>query len=152
MLKIQNKSTKRIRVAQIIFFLIEIFLTSFPFVWGGVISEKSVSAYTVLDIISFIGANTGNADKDSMLNTLGLCYTLFLIIPVIAVGFQIFDREYNLKNIAGLLCSAIGITLIIYFVGPQYICIGSVVALIVYLITFFMSFMGMIARCLKIEN
>ena len=29
----------------------EIFLTSFPFVWGGVVSEKSVSAYTVIDEI-----------------------------------------------------------------------------------------------------
>lgn len=152
MLKIQNKSTKRIRVVQIILFLIQIVLTSTPFVWSGAIDPtKTQSTYTVLDMISYIGASTGNGETERMLNILGVCYILFLVIPIVAVCFQIFDRFYNLKNVAGLICSGVGVVLIIYFVG-SYLCFGSLLAMLFYLLSFFMSVMGIFARYLNVEN
>ncbi len=150
MLKIQNKSTKRIRVVQIILFLIQIFLTTEPYVWGGaILPQYKRSTLTVLDMISNIGASTGNAETEQMLNVLGLCYALFLVIPIIALGFQLFDREYNLKNIASIVCSAAGIICILLFVGGRYLCLGSLIALLLYLVSAFMSVMGIFARYLK---
>lgn len=146
MLKIENKSTNRIRVFQIILFIIQIFLTVTPFIGQGYLnSEKS---YTVIGMMSYIGSR-GEA---SSLTVIGLCYSLFLILPVVAVLFQAFDRKYNLKNIVGILCSGAGVMLIIYFVGPAYLALGSFAALLLYLLTFFMSVMGMMARLVKTEE
>ncbi len=150
MLKVQNKTTKVIRVVQIILFLIQIFLTTWPFVWGGVIDPKlKQSTFTALDMISNIGSTTGNAATEQALNVLGLCFIAFLVIPVIAVGFQIFDRYYNLKNIVGLICCTLGIICIILFVGAKFLCLGSLCAMILYLVSAFLSVMGIFARYLK---
>ncbi len=146
MVKIENKSTNRIRVFQIVLFLIQIFLTVTPFIGAGYLNSEK--AYTVLGMMSYIGS-TGDAQK---LTVIGLCYSLFLIIPIVAVAFQIFDRKYNLKNVIGILASGAGVMLIIYFVGPAYISIGSFLALIIYLLTFFMSVMGIMARYVKTEE
>lgn len=152
MLKVQNKSTKRIRVIQIIVFLIQIFLTSQPFVWGGAIfPHLKKNTFTVLDMISYIGSSSASAKGENALITIGIWYILFLIIPVVAVGFQIFDREYNLKNIVGIICSAAGVICIIYLVGAPYLCFASMISLILYLFSAFMSVMGVFARYLKTE-
>ncbi len=153
MLKVQNKTTKRIRVAQIVFFLIQIYLTSTPFIWGGaIIPEYKQSTFTVLDMISFIGSTNNNAQAENALNMLGAIFILFVAIPVIALGFQLFDRSYNLKNIVGLICSFAGIMLIVFFIGGANICIGAIFALLLYLVTFFMSVMGIFARFLNQKN
>lgn len=148
MLKVQNKATKTIRVIQIILFLILIYLTSQPFVWGGdqYFAELKGKTFTVLDMISYIGASGSHT---SQLTTIGLCYIIFLVIPTVAVGFQIFDRQYNLKNVVGIICSFAGVMSIIYLVGAPYICFGSMVSLVLYLITAFLSVMGIFARFLK---
>lgn len=153
MIKIQNKSTKRIRVAQIVFFLIQLYLTSTPFIWGGaIIPEYEHSTFTVLDMISFIGATTDNAQTEKALSMLGFMFILFILIPLIALGFQLFDRNYNLKNIVGLICSFAGVMLIVFFIGGANICIGALLSLLLYLLTFFMSVMGIFARYLNQKN
>lgn len=150
MLKIENKTTKRIRVVQIIVFLIQIFLTSQPYVWGGAFySDYKKSTFTVLDMISNIGASTGNAETEGILTSIGLCFILFLVIPIVALGFQLFDRQYNLKNVVGIICSFAGVLCILYFIGAQYLCFGSMIALLLYLFSAFMSVMGIFARYLK---
>ncbi len=129
MIKVQNKTTKRIRVIQIIVFLVQIFLTSQPFVWGGAFyTQYKKSTFTVLDMIANIGATTGNTETEGVLSTLGLCYIVFLVIPVVALGFQLFDREYNLKNAVGIICSALGVICILYFVGAPYLCFASLIS------------------------
>lgn len=183
--RIQNKSTKTIRVILIIVFLIQIILTSFPFIWSeGTFKDlntqstensstwicsncgvenppKSIqcescnavrkSTFTALDMIMYIGASTGNPDYDNVLNVMGMCFLSFLLLPIIGVLFQIFDRYYNLKNIVGLLCSGLGVICILYFV-EGYLCLGSLLALLMYLVSFFFSVMGIFARLLKTPN
>lgn len=183
--RIQNKSTKTIRVILIIVFLIQIILTSFPFIWSegtfkdlntqgseassswicsncGVENSPNTtqcescsavrkSTFTALDMIMYIGASTGNPDYDNVLNVMGMCFMSFLLLPIIGVLFQIFDRYYNLKNIVGLLCSGLGVICILYFV-EGYLCIGSLFALLMYLVSFFFSVMGIFARLLKTTN
>lgn len=152
MVKIVNKSTKRIRVIQIILFLIQLFLTSTPFIWGGMIDlSKKQSTFTVLDMIMYIGASTGNEADDKTMSIIGVCFLSFIILPLIALCFQLFDRYYNLKNIAGLICSGLGVVCLVYFVG-SWLCLGAVVAMLLYLVSFFLSVMGIFARLLKVEN
>lgn len=142
MLKVENRATKKIRVAQIVLFLIQIFLTTFPYYWKGEFELESKSSYTALELISYIG---GSDETTQM----GMVCLIFLIIPIVAVGFQIFDRSYNLKNIVGLICSGLGVISITYLIGPAYIAYGAVFALLLYLVTFFLSVMGIFARYLK---
>lgn len=103
-------------------------------------------------MISYIGTQSSNVKVTSTLTTIGLCYILFLVIPVVAVAFQIFDREYNLKNIVGIICSFAGVLAIIYLVGPQYLCFASMISLLLYLFSAFMSVMGIFARFLKTDD
>lgn len=142
MLKVENNATKKIRVAQIVLFLIQIFLTTTPYIWQGWFEMENKSSYTPFELITYIGASEATT-------TIGLICTIFLIIPIIAVGFQIFDRQYNLKNIVGLICSALGVISITYIIGPAYICYGAVIAMLLYLVSFFLSVMGIFARYLK---
>lgn len=105
--------------------------------------------FTAMDFISLIGATdakTGEVNRD--LTTIGFCFLCFLILPIIAVGFQLFDFYYNIKNVVGFICSLLGVMAVIAFVG-NFIYYGAVVTLIVYLITSFLSIFGMIARYQK---
>ena len=142
MLKVENKATKKIRVAQIILFLIQIFLTTTPYIWKGWFEMDNKSSYTPLELITYIGGS----DETTQI---GLICLVFMLIPIIAVGFQIFDRSYNLKNIVGLICSGLGVISITYIIGPRYIAYGAVFALLLYLVSFFLSVMGIFARYLK---
>ncbi len=153
MLKVENKATKRIRVVQIIVFMIQIFLTSQPFVWGGAIFPQfKKNTFTVLDMISNIGANSADPKAQGVLTTIGLWYIVFLVIPVIALAFQLFDRQYNLKNVVGIICSSLGVIAIIYLVGAKYLCFASMISLLLYLFSAFMSVMGIFARYLKTDE
>lgn len=153
MLKVENKATKKIRVVQIIVFMIQIFLTSQPFVWGGAIfPQYKKSTFTVLDMISNIGATSADPKAGEILTTIGLWYIVFLVIPVIALGFQLFDRQYNLKNVVGIICSFLGVIAIIYLVGARYLCFASMISLLLYVFSAFMSVMGIFARYLKTDD
>ena len=183
--RIQNKSTKTIRVILIIVFLIQIILTAFPFIWSeGAFKDLNTSnsesttswicsscgvenppettqckscnalrksTFTALDMIMYIGASTGNHDADNVLNVMGMCFMSFLLLPLIAVLFQIFDRYYNWKNIVGLICSGLGVICVIYFV-EGYLCLGSLLSLLMYLVSFFFCVMGIFARLLQTPN
>jgi len=142
MLKIENSATKKIRVAQIVLFLIQIFLTTTPYIWAGRFELETKSSYTPFELVTYIGGS----DETTQI---GLICSIFLIIPIIALGFQIFDRQYNLKNVVGLICSFLGVFAITYIIGPAYICYGGIFALLLYLVTFFLSVMGIFARYLK---
>ena len=145
MLKIQTKSTKRIRVVLIISFMIQILLTSQPFIRGSA-DGKTLQYFSALKMISFIGAHDANGNYLSEIGTPAIAYLVFLILPVTALLFQVFDFYYNIKNAIGFAASALGVVFIIYFVGPAYLGSGSLLTLIVYLFTAFMSVMGMMAR------
>lgn len=196
MLKVQNKATKRIRIVLIIFFMIQILLTSQSFLLfptyqtfeetkttsqgqvigkdakenvvvensnGDIVSVKDKSgkvispnvyvydkmSYTVLDMIYMIFKHDASADLFSGVGIPIMMFSLFLILPVVALGFQIFDFYYNLKNIVGIIVSIAGVYMVLNFVGLANLGSGSVLTLIFYIFTAFMSVMGMMARYVK---
>lgn len=148
-LKVINKSTKKIRIFQIILFIIHIFLTTFTFQY--VIVDGEYIGYTALDLVSFVGESGSTEALANVPKILGLISILFILIPTVALLTQVFDRFYNFKNVAGLICSLAGILMIL---NLDLSCIGggAVVALLLYILTFFLSVMGLMARYLNIEN
>lgn len=147
MLKIQNKSTKRIRIALIVFFMIQIFMTSQSFL--TFVYDGKYYSYTVLDMIYMIFKHNASADMLGRTGISVMLFSLFLILPVIALGFQIFDFYYNLKNVVGFIVSVVGIFLVLEFVGLGNLGGGSVLTMIFYILTAFLSVMGMMARYVK---
>ena len=146
MLKVADKTTKAIRVIQIILFMLQLFLTTWPYVWGGVIlPQYKQSTFTVLDMISNIGASTGNAQTEQALTVMGLCF----ISSTVSLISGLSSRYYNLKNVVTLICCTAGIICLILFVGARFLCFGSMCAMILYLVSAFLSVMGIFARYLK---
>ncbi|MCR5652959.1 MAG: hypothetical protein K6F88_04070 [Ruminococcus sp.] len=147
MLKIQNKSTKRIRIVLIIFFMIQIFLTSQSFL--RFMYDGKLYSYTVLDMIYMIFKHNASADMLGRTGISVMLFSLFLILPVVALGFQLFDFYYNLKNVVGVIVSIVGVIMVLNFVGIANMGGGSVLTLIIYIFTAFMSVMGIMARYVK---
>ena len=147
MLKIQNKSTKRIRIVLIIFFMIQIFLTSQSFL--RFMYDGKLYSYTVLDMIYMIFKHNASADMLGRTGISVMLFSLFLILPVVALGFQLFDFYYNLKNVVGVIVSIAGVIMVLNFVGIANMGGGSVLTLIIYIVTAFMSVMGIMARYVK---
>ena len=102
MLKIpENKTRKRFRIAQCIFYAILVMLCSMPFIQGAS-SEGKFFSYSVLDLISFIGGSAEGSLGEAFLNY--VLYTpILIIIPVVGFFFCLFDRERNMKNIVSLI-------------------------------------------------
>ena len=144
MLKVQNKSTKRIRVVLIIFFMIQIFLTSQSFL--RFVYDGKLYSYTILDMIHMIFKHNASADMLGRTGISVMLFSLFLLLPVIALGFQLFDFYYNIKNVVGIIVSMAGVLMVLNFVGLGTLGGGSVLTMILYVFTAFMSVMGMMAR------
>ena len=80
-------------------------------------------------------------------------YTVLdMIYMILALGFQIFDFHYNLKNIVGFIVSVAGVYMVLNFVGLPNLGIASLLALILYVFSAFMSVMGMMARYVQTKE
>ncbi len=150
MVKIQNKSTKRIRVAQIVLFMLHLLLTTCPFQY--IYIDGVYQSWTVLDMIMFVQEKSVDSTVTYAPKIVGIVSMLFFIIPLVALIFQLFDRFYNIKNIAGLICSFVGVMLILYGLDLASIDWGAIFALFLYVMTFFLSVMGIFARMLNVKN
>ena len=149
MQKIQNSATKKVRVVHIIALLIQILLTTQPYMRIDIVGDGNYTYMSVLKMLSLIGAHNDDGKYMAALSNVGLWGILFMALPVIALGFQLFDFNYNLKNVVGFIASAAGILAILYLIGPAFIGSGSLFALILYIFTAFMSVMGMLARAIR---
>ena len=135
----------------IITFMIQILLTAtayfLRFVYNGELHQ-----YTVLDMIYMIFKHDASADLFSGVGIPVMMFSLFLILPIVALGFQIFDFHYNLKNIVGFIVSVAGVYMVLNFVGLPNLGIASLLALILYVFSAFMSVMGMMARYVQTKE
>lgn len=103
--------------------------------------------YTAIDL--FLEVTTiieDNPQEQSALSTVAWSAALFFVIPLIGFFFAALDKARNLKNVAGILCSIAGVMAIVFIVGPSYLSIGSLGALLLYLVTFLVSMFGIFAR------
>lgn len=147
MLRIENKTTKKLRIALIVLFLLILLANSLPF-FQGLQSDGKLYYYTATDMFLHVTSTVENPDDQSALMTVAWASALFFILPVIGFFFAALDKDRNLKNIAGVICSIAGVMAIIYIVGPEFLSLGSMIALLLYLATFLVSVFGMLARYL----
>lgn len=147
MLRIVNKTTKRLRVALVVLFLLIVVANSFPF-FQGLQSDGTLYYYTATDMFLNVTSVVDNPGDQSALMTVAWASALFYVIPVVGFFFAVLDRDRNLKNVAGVICSIAGVLAIIYIVGPEFLSIGSLAALLMYIATFLISVYGMLARYL----
>lgn len=131
-----GKKVKHLRTALCVFFVIITALISMPFVLA-----QSAGKSQGLTVITFFSKAfmSGNIMQ-------GLLYLMFAIIPAVGFFIAVFDRKRMLKGIAGAICSVLGIVWVTFFVGPANIQFGSLFSLLLYLVTFLLSVMLMMAK------
>ena len=107
--------------------------------------------YTAIDLFLEVTTIVENPAEQGALMTMAWSSLIFFAIPIIGFFFCLLDKERNLKNVAGLLCSVAGIFSITYIAG-QYLSIGSLCAIVLYLVTFFLSMLAICARYIVNTN
>lgn len=140
----ENKTRKRLRIAQCVLYLVQIFLCTFPYI-QGVTSDEQFYSYSVFDLLSYIGGEFPSTAAGDALQQALPYFLFFLLIPVIGFFVCAFDKYRNLKNIVSVLCCLAGVVAILFIVG-YLISIGSLVALLLYLVICFVTTMAMFAR------
>lgn len=145
MLKIEeNKTRKRLRIAQCILYACLTFFCSFPFIQGAD-SNGNYNSYSILDLISMIGANEDASDLSLAFQRYVIFSPLLVLIPVVAFFFCVFDRQSNLKNIVSLISCAFGVLLTVFMTG-SLISLGAIFSLLIYILTSFISTIAIFAR------
>lgn len=135
----ETKTIKRIRIIQCILFLFEIILLTLPYI-GGMIDGK----YRYFTCIDLLFGNTEN----QMPMVIRLASVVFLIIPIVGFLAASFDKTRNIKNIIGIAGSGIGVCAIVIMIGGEALALGSMLSLLLYLIIFFVSMLGVFSRIL----
>ena len=149
MLKLpENKTRKRLRIAQCVFYLIEIILCTFTYVRIPNPDKAGEYAYkTVPDMLAYIG-DTFEAGQEAM-GIYAPFYLIFFIIPTVGFFFCALDKERNLKNVVSLFCCMLGVLSILMIVTINFIDFGSTFALLFYLLISFFTTIAMMARLVK---
>ncbi len=150
MQKIVNKTTKKLRIALMVIFLLIVFANSFPF-FQGQQSDGRLYYYTATDLFLEVTTITENPVDQGPLTAVAWSSALFFVIPIAGFLFAAFDRERNIKNVAGIILSAMGALAITFIVGP-YMSLGSLAAIILYFATFLISVFGIFARYIVQEE
>ena len=131
-----GKKVRNLRIALCVFFVIITACISLPFVLAQ--SGNETRGLTVITFFSkaFMSGNIAQ----------GLLYLMFAIIPAVGFFIAVFDRKRMLKGIAGVLCSILGAVWVTFFVGPVNLLPGSLFSLLLYLLTFILSVMLLLAK------
>ncbi len=143
----ENKTRKRLRIALCVLYIFEIVLCTLPY-FQYVDAENVIHSYSVLDIMSIWGTDVfGSAEAQSAAQ-FSLFAPILFIIPIIGFFFCALDKERNLKNIASILCCLLGVISILVIVSGT-ISLGSVMALLLYLLICFLTTISIFARYTK---
>lgn len=136
----ENKSAKGIRVTMAILLFIQVVLTTFPFLQD----YETGDTYTPFGlVVQTIGEPTSERISAA------IAYGLFILLPMISFFFCVLDSKSNAKNFISAACCVICVIMIISFIGPDHIAIGSVLSLLLYIVIMFLSTMGFFASLKK---
>ncbi len=109
---------------------------------------NTLKYYTAIDLFLEVTTIIDDPQQQGALSTVAWSSAIFFVIPIVGFFFAALDKSRNLKNIAGIVCSIAGVMAIVFIVGPSYLSIGSLGALLLYLATFLVSIFGVFARYL----
>lgn len=143
----ENKTRKGLRITLCILYLVQLMLCTFPYMQGEA-SDGNFYAYTVFDMLSYLGGDIPDTVAGASFQSYIIYYLVFLVIPIIGFFFCLFDKERNIKNIVSFFCSLAGIVSILLIVNYT-ISLGSVCALLIYLLSSSLSAISMLLRLSK---
>ena len=139
----ENKSAKRVRITMAVLFFIEVVLTTFPFL-RGYTEDGEFRQLTAFEIaVQPAGYPTAEDIQ------LAIFYGVFILFPMVAFFFCVLDKKSNVKNFVSAACCVICAVMIVFFIGPSQIALGSVVSLILYIVILFFTAQGFQASILK---
>ena len=141
----ENKTAKRLRITMAVLYFIEVLLTTFPFL-RGVTEEGDFKQLTAFEIAVQPAGYPTSEDVQ-----LAIIFAVFIVLPMVAFFFCILDRKSNVKNFVSALCCIVCAVLIVFFIGPAKIAIGSVIALLLYILILFLTTMSFFASVKRDE-
>lgn len=132
------KITKRLRLSNCAIYLFEIFLLTEPFFVMDLTGDGKPDSWSIV-YLTYTGISLGFLKLATILILIG-------VIPIVGFFFFSFDKTRNIKNIYGIITSAIAVFLITSMIPAEALGFGAVLALLFYLPIVFLSVMGMFAR------
>lgn len=145
--KDENKTCKRLRITLCVLYLIEIVLCTMPY-FQYVTSDNILKSYSVFDVMSLWGSEVFGSAQGVSAGQFSLFVPALVIIPVAGFFFCALDKQRNLKNVASLICCLLGVISILTMVSYT-ISLGSMLALLLYLLICFLTTISIFARYSK---
>lgn len=146
MLKIpENKPRKRLRLALCVLYLLEMVMCAWPFLRN----PEDGGQVTVFTVISSFFDSLGqdlSATEYTATRMFAPFFFIFFLVPVVGFFFCALDKERNMKNIVSLICCLVGVVTILCVVTPASLDVGSLFALLLYILICFLSSVSMMAR------
>ena len=150
MLKIpENKTRKRLRITMCIFYLIQIYLCTCSYIYLPISDDITENYLSVFGMLSYLGGSFPNVEGSQAFLSYIPSYFIFLIIPIVGFFFCALDKERNMKNIVSIVCCLLGVVSILLIVTLNLMCFGAVMALLLYILTSFITTIAIMARVVK---
>lgn len=141
--KVEGSASKKVRITMAVMFFIQVVLTTFPFMQGMISNELSgsISAFGML-----VHPGVEYTSEGIKLAVFG---GIFVLFPMVSFFFCILDKFSNAKNFISAACCVICVVMIVFGIGPQYIAIGAVISILLYLLILFFAAQGFQANIVK---
>lgn len=147
MLKIaENKTRKRLRITMCILYLIQLYLCTCSYIYLPISEDVTENYLSVFGMLSYLGGTFPNVEGSQAFRTYVPFYFIFIIIPLVGFFFCALDKERNMKNIVSIICCLLGVVSILLIVTLNLICLGATIALLLYVLTSFITTIAMMAR------
>ncbi len=140
----ENSTRKKLRITLCILYLFEIVLCTMPY-FQYVTPDNIMHSYSVFDVMSLWGSDVFSSAQGISAAQFSLFMPLLIIIPVVGFFFCALDKQRNLKNVASLICCLLGVISILTMVSYT-ISLGSMLALLLYLLICFLTTISIFAR------
>lgn len=134
----ENKTRKGLRITLCVMYLFLMVFCALPFI--QIVQGDQLVAQTVFEMLFNVTGAGGEFTSYALL------YSIFFIIPLVGFFFCALDRYRNLKNIVSLICCLGGVVAILAIIPVPYLSLGSLLSLILYIITCFISSLSLMAR------
>ena len=148
------KVRKRLRLTMCFLYLLQILVCTFPFFHNVHLEADGSWAmvspfYMVILMFQYMSGFSGPAITASI-----FCM-LLILIPTVGFFASALDKERNIKNIISILCCFGAVFLIATMLGGSnvdYLSIGAVIAILLYIIIMFITSIAMVMRLSKDED
>ena len=141
------KTRKKLRIAMCVLYLFQIVICTMPFIQNIDIQGNITSASPFFMLTMLFGVLQG---MDSTVVTMCVLCIIMIVIPIIGFLFCALDKERNLKNLVSLLCCFGGVYVILS-IPSQYISLGAIIAIVLYVILMLLTSIALVMRLSKDE-